>query len=58
MAFDATTSSMAVLPFATAVGLAEIFTVGAGGGCPGIAFWQPVTSMSSDRQDNSVTGRK
>jgi hypothetical protein len=55
-AFDAATLSMDVPPLAIAMGVAEMSTIGAGGGAPGIEFWQPVT-MSSDRQDNNVTGR-
>ena len=56
-AFDAATLSVDVLPLAIATGVAEMSTIGAGGGAPGIEFWQPMTTMSSDRQDNSVTGR-
>ena len=58
VAFDAATVNMDVLPLATDVGLAAMFTVGAGGGWPGIAFRQPVTTMRSDRQDNKNTGRR
>jgi hypothetical protein len=58
VAFDAATFNVAVLPLATCVGLAEMLTDGVGVGWPGIAFWQPVTTKRSDRQYNSVTGRR
>jgi hypothetical protein len=49
---------MAVLPLVTAVGLAAMFTVGAGVGSPGIASEHPVTTASSDRLDNKITRRQ
>jgi hypothetical protein len=58
VAFDAATVNMDVLPLATDVGLAAMFTVGAAVVAPGIAFWQPVTTKRSDRQQNKTIGRR